>query len=65
MLEILKTIGELIMSGVNGIVDLLSLVGTIAIGGAGIAFIFMVVANIVFWPVFLIKSSKKQKNSVA
>jgi hypothetical protein len=58
MLDFLNSLFEIGVYGFKGIVGLLTLTGGIAIVGSVIAFIYLVVANIIFWPIFLTRQSK-------
>jgi hypothetical protein len=60
MLDILNTGVEWFMYGFKGILGLLSVTSIIAIVGSAIAFVYAIIANIVFWPIYLSKRSKKQ-----
>jgi len=54
-MDILNTFVEWSIYGFKGIVGLLSATGIIAIAGAAVAFVFAVIANAIFWPVYLYK----------
>jgi len=54
-MDILNTFIEWSIYGLKGIVGLLSVTGIIAIAGAAVAFVFAVIANAIFWPIYLYK----------
>ena len=59
-MDILNTVMEWSIYGLKGIVGLISATSIIAIAGAAVAFVFAVIANAIFWPIYLyrVKLSK-------
>jgi len=54
-MDILNTVIEWSVYGFKGIAGLLSATGIIAIAGAAVAFVFAVIANAIFLPIYLYK----------
>ena len=63
MPDFFETVIEFAVYGLKGVLGLLALTGGIAMIGAVIALILAVIANIIFWPIYLTKR-QKNKNKV-
>ena len=61
MMEILNTGVEWFLYGFKALLGLLAVVSGIAITGSTIAFIVLIIANLVSWTIFLSKRAKKQE----
>ena len=59
MQEFFSTIFEWLKYGLGGTWNLLSFTGSVAIIGSGIALVVGAIANIIFWPIFLVKNRSK------
>jgi len=63
MPDFFETVIEFAVYGLKGVLGLLALTGGIAMIGAVVALILAVIANIIFWPIYLTKR-QKNKNKV-
>jgi hypothetical protein len=59
MLEFIDTAFQWLLYGLKGIGGLVAVTGVVAVGGAVAALAVAIVSQIIFWPIYILKRSRK------